>query len=330
MPGGHIGRRLESKGGVMERFQRWQQQQQEKGLNFGDGDIAAEGFVSQRSVGPGGAAKLHKELGISHPPGDNAVKSNPKPSVTKAKNPVTKRGSWGEWEPTKEASFFTRRVPDWKWDDHLAGYISKEGKAFTCSCGQKIAAPSYKTCSCGKVWNITALGSAQHLASDTADMYVAREIPVRPGVIMANRKMAARDAADCEACKENAVEPAYENAYEQAISQGMGQEEAHEHAGKVAEQDAIFNLEGVKCSHDLDKEEDENARHANMAQKSHRELLAEIDKLADWTKYDDEDPARQGGPKKPPSTSIPKQPKDWAKRDSNGTWQGPAIPRKRK
>ena len=330
MPGGHIGRRLESKGGVMERFQRWQQQQQEKGLNFGDGDIAAEGFVSQRSVGPGGAAKLHKELGISHPPGDNAVKSNPKPSVTKAKNPVTKRGSWGEWEPTKEASFFTRRVPDWKWDDHLAGYISKEGKAFTCSCGQKIAAPSYKTCSCGKVWNITALGSAQHLASDTADFYVAREIPVRPGVIMANRKMAARDAADCEACKENAVEPAYENAYEQAISQGMGQEEAHEHAGKVAEQDAIFNLEGVKCSHDLDKEEDENARHANMAQKSHRELLAEIDKLADWTKYDDEDPARQGGPKKPPSTSIPKQPKDWAKRDSNGTWQGPAIPRKKK
>lgn len=330
MPGGHIGRRLESKGGVMERFQRWQQKQQERGLNFGDGDIAAEGFVSQRSVGPGGAAKLHRELGISHPPGDNAVKSNPKPSVPKAKNPVTKRGSWGEWEPTKEASFFTRRVPDWKWDDHLSGYISKEGKAFTCSCGQKIAAPSYKTCSCGKVWNITALGSAQHLASDTADFYVAREIPVRPGVIMANRKMAARDAADCEACKENAVEPAYENAYEQAISQGMGQEEAHEHAGKVAEQDAIFNLEGVKCSHDLDKEEDENARHANMAQKSHRELLAEIDKLADWTKYDDEDPARQGGPKKPPSTSIPKQPKDWAKRDSNGTWQGPAIPRKKK
>ena len=284
MPGGHIGRRLESKGGVMERFQRWQQQQQEKGLNFGDGDIAAEGFVSQRSVGPGGAAKLHKELGISHPPGDNAVKSNPKPSVTKAKNPVTKRGSWGEWEPTKEASFFTRRVPDWKWDDHLAGYISKEGKAFTCSCGQKIAAPSYKTCSCGKVWNITALGSAQHLASDTADMFIAREIPVRPGVIMANRKMAGDEGP-----------PSYgdgDNVNLNLASRG---------SGKV-------QVEGV-----------ENAT-----------LIAMIDKLADWTKYDDEDPARQGGPKKPPSTSIPKQPKDWAKRDSNGTWQGPAIPRKKK
>ena len=258
MPGGHIGRRLESKGGVMERFQRWQQQQQEKGLNFGDGDIAAEGFVSQRSVGPGGAAKLHKELGISHPPADNAIKSNPKPSVTKAKNPVTKRGSWGEWEPTKEASFFTRRVPDWKWDDHLAGYISKEGKAFTCSCGQKIAAPSYKTCSCGTTWNVYAIGDSHHLASDTADMYIAREIPHRPGVVMASKKV------------------------------------------------------------------------TDPARQSHRELLAEIDKLADWTKYDDEDPARQGGPKKPPSTSIPKQPKDWAKRDSNGTWQGPAIPRKKK
>lgn len=263
MPGGHIGRRLESKGGVMERFQRWQQKQQERGLNFGDGDIAAEGFVSEKNVGPGGAAKLHRELGISHPPGDNAVKSNPKPSVPKAKNPVTKRGSWGEWEPTKEASFFTRRVPDWKWDDHLSGYISKEGKAFTCSCGQKVAAPSYKTCSCGKVWNITALGSTQHLASDTADFYVAREIPVRPGVILAGKNM----------------------------------------------------VGGSPLS---------------QAKPTQRELVAMIDKLADWTKYDDEDPARQGGPKKPPSTSIPKQPKDWAKRDSNGTWQGPAIPRKKK
>ena len=284
MPGGHIGRRLESKGGVMERFQRWQQQQQEKGLNFGDGDIAAEGFVSQRSVGPGGAAKLHKELGISHPPGDNAVKSNPKPSVTKAKNPVTKRGSWGEWEPTKEASFFTRRVPDWKWDDHLAGYISKEGKAFTCSCGQKVAAPSYKTCSCGTTWNVYAIGDTHHLASDTADMFIAREIPVRPGVIMANRKMAGDEGP-----------PSYgdgDNVNLNLASRG---------SGKV-------QVEGV-----------ENAT-----------LIAMIDKLADWTKYDDEDPARQGGPKKPPSTSIPKQPKDWAKRDSNGTWQGPAIPRKKK
>jgi len=98
--------------------------------------------------------------------------------------------TWGEWEPTKEASFFTRRVPGWRWDDHLNGYISKEGKAFTCSCGQKVAAPSYKTCDCGKIWNVYAIGDQHHLGSNTADMFIAREIPVRPGVVMANRKMA--------------------------------------------------------------------------------------------------------------------------------------------
>lgn len=445
MPGGHIGRRLESKGGVMERFQRWQQQQQEKGLNFGDGDIAAEGFVSQRSVGPGGAAKLHKELGISHPPGDNAVKSNPKPSVTKAKNPVTKRGSWGEWEPTKEASFFTRRVPDWKWDDHLAGYISKEGKAFTCSCGQKIAAPSYKTCSCGKVWNITALGSAQHLASDTADFYVAREIPVRPGVILASKDMESgipsgngemdsgskservrgvqprtgsqrgsngsssafwpTDSSGSGAQGEHSGQPsrlshrspgaeqyqdgsltggpglprtsggaagssperrsARQPSGESGLRDGRGQ-----HGGHGSSRDAVAAAEnalsrrassggtqpgsqpgtarvaampslpaGTKLGEESPRGgfsdrsgsvSPDNHGIVNVSQKSQRELLAEIERLADWTKYDDEDPARQGGPKKPPSTSIPKQPKDWAKRDSNGTWQGPAIPRKKK
>jgi hypothetical protein len=32
--------------------------------------------------------------------------------------------TWGEWEPTRQASFFTRKVPGWRWDDHLNGYIS--------------------------------------------------------------------------------------------------------------------------------------------------------------------------------------------------------------
>ena len=39
----------------------------------------------------------------------------------------------------------------------------------------------------------SAIGDSHHLASDTADVYIAREIPVRPGVIMANRKMAGGD-----------------------------------------------------------------------------------------------------------------------------------------
>jgi hypothetical protein len=97
---------------------------------------------------------------------------------------------------SRTASFFTRRVPGWKWDDHLNGYISKEARDFSCQCGQRVASPSYRTCGCGKVWNVYAIGDTHHLASDTADMYVAREIEVRPGVIMANRRMAAGHPED--------------------------------------------------------------------------------------------------------------------------------------
>lgn len=49
---------------------------------------------------------------------------------------------------------------------------------------------------------------------------------------------------------------------------------------------------------------------------------------ADWTKYDEPDPARKGGPKKPPSTAVSQPPSDWAKRDDKGNWQGPAIPKR--
>jgi hypothetical protein len=101
-------------------------------------------------------------------------------------------------QSSRQGSFFTRRVPGWKWDDHLSGYLSKEGRAFTCACGERVAAPSYKTCSCGRIWNVYAIGDTHHLASDTAEVYIAREIEVRPGVIMANRKTAKGDGGcDC-------------------------------------------------------------------------------------------------------------------------------------
>ena len=72
----------------------------------------------------------------------------------------------------------------------------------------------------------------------------------------------------------------------------------------------------------------------NAARKSHRELLAEIERLADWTKYDSPDPSRD--PKaKPPSTTIKSQPGDWTNRDftgpTKGQWREPEpteLPRK--
>ena len=254
---------------AVSRFQRWQQRQQQNGLPTTEGEAAVHDFLQTsnpaktQKVGPVAAGEIHKSLGLQpDAPAAPRVKVpravNPALSRPKAAPAAPKTATWGEWEPAKEASFFTRKVPGWKWDDHLSGYLSKEARAFACSCGEKIAVPSYTNCKCGSVWNAYAVGDTHHLASDTADMYIVRSIPVRPGVIMANKKM------------------------------------------------------------------------AGPAKKSQRELLAEIERLADWTIYDGPDPSREGGPKKPPSTTIPSQPRDWAKRDPNGTWQGPAIPHKKK
>ena len=225
---------------ILHNLQTFLKGEQAAGRSYG-GDVAAEGFLTKHpKIGPRGQATIHQQLGVEPHPEVEA----PAPKVTppKAINPVTKK-----------ASFFTRKVSGWKWDDHLSGYLSKEARNFTCSCGEHIPAPSYKNCKCGKIWNIYALGDSHHLASDTADLFIAREIPVRNNVIMANKKL---------------VEP---------------------------------------------------------AQKSQRELIAEIDKLADWTIYDDEDPARQGGPKKPPSTKVPTGDAKWHSRNSDGKYLSPAI-----
>ena len=163
---------------IMHSLQTWLTKQKAKGL-VDYGDTAAEGFLNSRSkpLGERATELVHTTVGApAHPPVEEAPA---KVRVPKAVNPVTKKGS-----------FFTRRVPGWKWDDHLAGYISKEARTFTCSCGETVGSPSYKMCRCGKIWNVYAIGDTHHLASDTADMYIAREIPVRDNVIMANRKLA--------------------------------------------------------------------------------------------------------------------------------------------
>ena len=65
---------------------------------------------------------MHQTVGAEpHPPAET-----PAPKV-------------GPPKAAKTAGFFTRKVAGWKWDDHLSGYLSKEARAFTCSCGEKVA-----------------------------------------------------------------------------------------------------------------------------------------------------------------------------------------------
>jgi len=89
-----------------------------------------------------------------------------------------------------EASFFTRRVPGWQWDDHLNGYLSTAARDFACSCGEMIPTPSYQNCRCGKVWNSYPIGAGGDEHTASVDMFICREIPVRGNMIVANNRMA--------------------------------------------------------------------------------------------------------------------------------------------
>ena len=78
------------------------------------------------------------------------------------------------------------RVAGWDWDDHLNGFLAAEAaREFTCSCGANVPAPGYTDCRCGKRWN------AYTIQTNGSQKMIAREVPVRDGVVMANRRTAA-------------------------------------------------------------------------------------------------------------------------------------------
>ena len=404
MPGANPNGKNAASQKAVDRFQRWQKSQQQKGLATTQGEAGVHNFLQTRNpvkkrVGPDAQNMIHEHLGLQ----PDAVKA-PKAKPVKAVNPTLK-GKGGKTPAAPEAkspapkaapktaSFFTRRVPGWRWDDHLSGYLSKEARAFTCSCGQKIASPSYKTCNCGKVWNVYAIGDSHHLASDTAEVYIAREIPVRPGVIMANKKMANAGVPDIhdhihemgddglptwltdpyerehaaawldlgkhEKFADMLADRAYNKHQDISLVDGHDPNESNtwyarscqaddylkavqQHLGgghtaaKTAKDGGCTCWEGYERVPGTEPCASGSCRKKTgaRAQQSHAELVAMIDKLADWTKYDSPDPTRD--PKvKPPSTKIKSQPGDWTNRDftgpTKGQWREPdptELPRK--
>lgn len=86
------------------------------------------------------------------------------------------------------------RVAGWDWDDHLNGFIAAEAaREFTCACGDNIPAPGYTDCRCGKRWN------AYTISANGSKKMIAREVPVRENVVMANRRTAA-GTTTCPRC----------------------------------------------------------------------------------------------------------------------------------
>lgn len=80
----------------------------------------------------------------------------------------------------------------WHLDNKLNAYISKVQQKFACSCGSKLAVPSYTNCKCGKVWNAYKI----HSATKGDTVFVVREIPVRENVLVANKTASRRRVAN--------------------------------------------------------------------------------------------------------------------------------------
>jgi hypothetical protein len=102
----------------------------------------------------------------------------------------SRKQAWTGWGPAVFPK--ARQVQGWNWDSHLNGYLANQPRHFECSCGQQFPAPSgfHRCSSCGTQWNSYVIGTGGSNHNASADKFLVREIPVRPDVIMANRKLA--------------------------------------------------------------------------------------------------------------------------------------------
>lgn len=113
-----------------------------------------------------------------------------------------------------------RHVAGWDWDNHLNGYTANKPGHFTCACNEQFPTPSgFHRCACGRQWNSYVIGTGGNSKEAAADKFLVREIPVRPDVIVANRKLASKfDPAQAYADLEGYPETwgDFEQQYDQA------------------------------------------------------------------------------------------------------------------
>ena len=305
--------------GVLDKWDSWTKEQSEKGLNVG-GEAEIAQFAEEKSIGPKALEKLKSTVAHNR----------------------------------RQADFFQRRVPGWKWDDHLAGYISKEARDFTCSCGNQIPVPSYGTCKCGKIWNSYAIGDGNHLAANTADMFITREIPVREDVIVANRKLAGDDRGYQVGDHQDPVYEQFSGSSDTEWVEDEDREDAE--APHAPGKTAAWQRAAAVSSRLVGKRvslRDNSAlrgvvtavnprtasawvRHAgghheipltklaldDLKARVRARILAALNEDDYIVKYDDDvDPARQGGPRRPPSTKVKGNDPLWHRRQDGGKFK---------
>lgn len=160
--------------GIVNDVDEWGKQ---RGVTTGNPEVDMAQFQSEtgKPIGPKQRNKLTKPISTATP-------------MPKSKAPITTK--MPKPKMPKAASFFTRKVAGWDWDDHLNGYLASKPTPFTCKCGAKHPVPSYSTCKCGKIWNSYVIGTGGDNHQASVEKFICREIPVRDNVIVARRRKA--------------------------------------------------------------------------------------------------------------------------------------------
>lgn len=112
------------------------------------------------------------------------------PDLTpRAARKAYRKHSWSGWGPAVHPK--ARKVAGWEWDNHLNGYLANTPQHFACDCGEQFPTPSgFQRCACGKQYNSYVIGTGGSAREASAEKFIVREVPVRPDVIVANRKLA--------------------------------------------------------------------------------------------------------------------------------------------
>ena len=149
-------------------------------------DPAAAGGPPMDPSAQGGAPPMDPAQGGGAPPMDP---SQMMPTARRSRRPFdsARKTGWTGWGPAQPGG---RRVANWDWNERLNGYVTTARQDFPCECGIKLATPGFHNCRCGKIWNTYAIGSADDMKTSSAQRFIAREIPVRDGVIMASKRTA--------------------------------------------------------------------------------------------------------------------------------------------
>jgi hypothetical protein len=228
-----------------------------------------------------------------------------------------RKQAWSGWGPSVAPK--TRKVAGWDWDNHLNGYLANRPQHFACECGDSFPAPSgFQRCACGRQWNSYVIGSDGPGREASADKFIVREVPVRPDVIVANRRMVAKKRANQQLLTGN-----YED---------MPDDSPKPIVGKPADADYHLDRGNSNAAWTLHKE------------KQHGKPLSQFND-DDWAIAGDP-PSRQGlrlvdprtgklhnlvdpgeceGGKDAGHPTFREQPKDWAKRSKGGQWQPKAV-----